>query len=425
MSQTSFQVGDPGTLIKQSIGLFRTNQKRKGVISYLSGPMPKMEGDKAQSSAEYPIVKALDLGRGIGDTVTFDLINPMQALPTMGDDTLQGKGSAISLTQDRLVVNQHRFAVNAGGAMSQNRTMWDMRTIARGETQKLIDRYADQLPLVHMCGARGSLYNNHWTIPLESHAQFSSIIKNPLRAPAKIRHFMSTGSSIEPFTVSGGEVQLATTDIFNKDVVDSVKAYLEMTEFQIPNIIIDGDKSGYDDPMWILLVSPDQYAAFQQDSAFRTFQSYALARANVAGQHPLFMGQVGLWQGILIRKMPYPIRFYSGDTIKYCASSTSTTESSATVPAALGAAGYCVDRAILLGGQALAQAMAKHGFTGAPIFFNEEWGDHKNTIEYSVAMVDGVSKVRFSVKQPGGETVIVDHGVTVIDTAVKMTQLPR
>ena len=54
-------------------------------------------------------------------------------------------------------------------------------------------------------------------------------------------------------------------------------------------------------------------------------------------------------------KMPKPIRFYAGDTVRYCASYETETESTCIVPASFGTT-HAVDRAILLGGQSLAQA---------------------------------------------------------------------
>ena len=72
--------------------------------------------------------------------------------------------------------------------------------------------------------------------------------------------------------------------------------------------------------------------------------------------NPLFMGEAGIWNGIPIIKMPKPIRFYSGDSLRWCASLTSETETATDlVPASFGSS-YAVDRALLLGGQAPAEA---------------------------------------------------------------------
>ena len=74
--------------------------------------------------------------------------------------------------------------------------------------------------------------------------------------------------------------------------------------------------SRLDLPLRVLLVSPAQYSGFATDPNFRSFQASAMARAGQAGNHPLFLGEAGLWNGILIVKMHKPIRFYAGDEIK-------------------------------------------------------------------------------------------------------------
>ena len=105
--------------------------------------------------------------------------------------------------------------------------------------------------------------------------------------------------------------------------------------------------------------------------------------------------------------------------MKYCASYTSETESSAIIPAGFGA-GFAVDRAILLGGQALAEAWGKHGKSGSPFFWSEKELDHGDKLEILVGAINGRSKIRFDIDH-GDSKQFTDYGVTVIDTAVKLS----
>ena len=141
-----------------------------------------------------------------------------------------------------------------------------------------------------------------------------------------------------------------------------------------------------------------------------------MARASQAGQHPLFLGEAGLWNGFLIIKMPKPIRFYAGDAIKYCASHTSEAESSALVPASFSTT-HAIDRSIILGGQAIAEALAASDKSGIPFFWSEKELDHGDKAELLIGAIRGVSKVRFEVDTGEGKE-ITDYGVTVVDTAV-------
>ena len=51
-----------------------------------------------------------------------------------------------------------------------------------------------------------------------------------------------------------------------------------------------------------LMLPYPQYTSIQQSNSgqFRTFQANAMARAQQAGQHPLFMGDSILWNGMVI-----------------------------------------------------------------------------------------------------------------------------
>ena len=56
-------------------------------------------------------------------------------------------------------------------------------------------------------------------------------------------------------------------------------------------------------------------------------------------------------------------------------------------------AGVSIDRAILLGGQALGEAFADSGMAGGhPMSWNEEWTDHNNALEVSGKIVGGKRK---------------------------------
>ena len=142
------------------------------------------------------------------------------------------------------------------------------------------------------------------------------------------------------------------------DTVDSMKSVLDQIALPPPIVRFEGDAAADDSPLRVWLVSPAQYNKFAAQPGFRQFQASSLARTSQARQHPIFLGECGLWNGFLIRKMPKPIRFYAGDEIRYCAAYDSEQESVAYVPASFGTT-HAVDRSVILGGQALAEAMGK------------------------------------------------------------------
>ena len=417
--KTNIGYGAPGAMIEQAVGVFQQCMQRSTVLNRLVGKMPKLSDakDPRQSSPTMPIVRCDDLTKNRGDEVTFHLDNPIGAYPIMGSEYAEGKGTGMSYSEDRLRVNQARFPIDMGNTMTQLRSPYDMRLRGRPKAQTLMNDYIDQSILVHLAGARG--FNDHmieWKIPLESHPKFSQIMVNRVKAPTRNRHLVASSGSVSEVVNNNGELTIATTDTLSMDVVDSVRAWVDQTPLPPPPVKFDGDLAATDSPIRVMLVSPAQYSDFAKSPEFRSFQANAYARARMAKDHPLFLGDVGLWNGILMVKMPKPIRFHAGDTIKYCAEYTSETESSLVVPASFGKK-FAVDRAILLGGQALAQAFARSEHSGVPFFWSEERGDHGDKMEILIGAILGMSKIRFAVDN-GYEMHMTDHGVMVLDTAV-------
>lgn len=404
-------------------GLFAQSMQRNSTMGRLSGPMPKGEAAagevvRKQTSTDLPIVKTMDLSRGKGDEVEFQFLQPVGAYPIMGSETAEGKGTGLSYDTARVRVNQARFPVDLGDTMTSIRSAVDFRRLGRPVAQSLMDSYMDQSLLVHMAGARGFHDNIEWRIPVAANPKFAAMAVNPVKAPTKNRHFVADGTNgIIPFALSGGDVDIATTDVLSMDVVDAIRTTMESIALPPPAVKIPGDVVAEDSPLRVLLVSPAQYHSFAQDPNFRQFQANALARASKAKQHPLFLGECGLWNGVLIMKMPKPIRFYAGDAISYCTSHTAETEATATVPAGFGTT-HAIDRAILLGGQAIAQAFAASGHGGMPFFWKEKEFDHDDKMELLIGAIQGISKVRWLVDQGNGVKHYTDHGIVAIDTAV-------
>lgn len=404
-------------------GLFAQSMQRNSTMGRLSGPMPKGEAGagevvRKQTSTDLPIVKTMDLSRGKGDEVEFQFLQPVGAYPIMGSETAEGKGTGLSYDTARVRVNQARFPVDLGDTMTTIRSAVDFRRLGRPVAQSLMDSYMDQSLLVHMAGARGFHDNIEWRIPVASNPKFAAMAVNPVKAPTKNRHFIADGTNgIIPFALSGADVDIATTDVLSMDVVDAIRTTMESIALPPPAVKIPGDVVAEDSPLRVLLVSPAQYHSFAQDPNFRQFQANALARASKAKQHPLFLGECGLWNGVLIMKMPKPIRFYAGDAISYCTSHTAETEATALVPAGFGTT-HAIDRAILLGGQAIAQAFAASGHGGMPFFWKEKEFDHDDKMELLIGAIQGISKVRWLVDQGNGVKHYTDHGIVAIDTAV-------
>ncbi|EMT3019700.1 DUF4043 family protein [Neisseria gonorrhoeae] len=423
--KTNTAYGDPQAMMKQAAGLFAMHMQRNSTLNRLAGKMPAgTAGAEAtlrkQTTQHMPVVRCQDLTRGMGDEIRFNLVNPVSALPIMGDNTAEGRGVGMSLSEAGLRVNQARFPVDGGGTMTNQRSPADYRALIRPAAQSLMDRYADQTLLVHMAGARGFHDNIEWGVPLAGDPKFNDYAVNPVKAPSKNRHFTASGDAVTGVGDNGGELKIASTDLFTMDTVDSMRTVLDQIPLPPPIVKFEGDKAAGDSPLRVWLLSPAQYNRFAADPKFRQLQASAIARASQANQNPLFLGDAGLWNGFILVKMPRPIRFYAGDEMKYCADKFSEAESGLKIPASF-ADKFAVDRSVILGGQAVLGAFAntgKHG--GMPFFWSEKELDHGNRVETLVGTIRGVAKTRFAVDVGGGAKEITDYGVTVVDTVVPL-----
>lgn len=421
---TNIAYGSDQAVTLQSIALFTACMQRPTILNRLTGQLPKQANVDSklrfQSGNEMPIVRCMDLTKKAGDEITFDLVNPLSGKPIMGEQTAEGLGAAMSFSQDSLRINQTRKPISAGGSMSQQRTPHELRKLARSLGQNYMDRLVDQQTIVHLAGARGFEDNIEWVVPLESDADFTSIMINSVKAPTRNRHFLSTSSSIEMVAATDGtNVDLATTDVMNIDVVDALRTKLDSMPLPPSGVKFPGDQMAADQPMRVLMVSSEQYTSLVQSTNFRTWQANAMARASMAKNNPLFMGEAGLWNGILIVKMPRVVRFYASDEYKWCASLTAETETTDIVSSTFSTT-HAVDRALLLGGQALCEAYGKTRQTGNPFFWSEVELDHKDKLEVLIGMVSGKSKVRFDIDH-GNTTQPTDNGVIALDTAVRLS----
>ena len=419
MAITNIPYGSPLAVKAQSIALFAACMQRTSTLGRMTGKFPtdvKAQGIlRLQTSTDLPIVRTMDLTKKAGEEITFDIINPVNGKPIMGSAMAEGYGESMTFDQDSLRIQQTRKPISAGDVMSQARTPHDLRKLALAQGQGYMNRLEDQRNFVHLAGSRGFHNDVEWVVPTASDADFASIMVNPVKAPTYNRHFMSTGGGIEHIQAAGNEITLTSADTMGTDLIDSVQAYIGEMTLPPPYIVFPGDEAAHDDPIRVLMISSQQYNQILQSTNFRTLQANALARASVAGNHPVFRGDALLWNNILIKKMPKPIRFYAGDAINWCASATSTTETTTDlVPAAFGA-NYAVDRAILLGGQALGEAYGAHNKSGFPYFMSEKELDHGDKVEILIGEISGKSKFRFLINH-GDQSEYTDFGVMAIDT---------
>ncbi len=392
-----------------SVGLFTRVQQSPGFMNLLAGEMPK-EGSfaaktKGQTSPDYPIVKSGDLSKGAGDTISVDLFNLLQGKPVMGDQRIEGRMMQLTYSSMDIRIDQVRGGADSGGRMTQKRTVHNLRNISMAGIQAWMQRLEDQTAIVHLAGARGSQLTTDWVVPLQSDTDFATIMVNTVKAPTKNRYFSANDST--------GPDDIGTNDALTLQDIDRIVAQLRESPAIIQSVKIKGDDKAWNDPLWVMFVTERQWLYLQArtgQTTWRTAVSAAFERkqANGSTKHPLFDAyETIMWNGVLIKRLNrYAIRFNTGDSVvKDTGGSDGMTYTESTVTTAAP-----VDRAILVGAQALAKA---YGKSASDYFYDwsEEKVDHGNSIETVASAMTGASKIRFKID--GADT---DFGVAVIDS---------
>lgn len=413
MAQTNIPFGHPLARKVFGAAVFAEMVRAPGLGKRMTGPAPKEAETKAklermQTSADYPFVRVTDLSKGAGDTVSVDLFNILEGKPVMGDTKLSGRMMNLTNSSMDIKINQIRGGVDTGGRMTRQRTVHDLRSIGRAGLAGWYARFADQWKLVHLAGARGQQNTPDWVIPLDADGEFSTIMVNDVKAPTFNRHFYAGDAT--------GLGDMDNADILTLDDIDKLRAAIDESDVPLQPVRLPDDEARDDDPLYILLVSSRVWHYMQNRTgatAWRTFLQNAQVRGS---KNPLFKGEPGMWNGILVKKMPRAIRFNQGDTITVATSAAAYTETTvqigATQLSATNPQYHNVDRSILLGAQALAEVYGRHQKSGTYMNWHEEESDHGNTMEASVSAMGGCAKLRFTDKS-GAD---YDHGVMVIDS---------
>jgi N4-gp56 family major capsid protein len=402
MANTVLSTNHPLARKVYSVAAFAACQRAPSFTKNLTGAAP-VQSDaekklKGQTSADMPIVRVTDLSKSAGDRVSVDMYHTIGGKPVMGDRKLAGNMSDLTFASMDITINQVRKGVDPGGRMTQQRTLHNLRSVALANLSGWWGRYQDQMTLVHVAGARGFQSGSDWIVPLESDPDFNDIAVNPVLPPSRNRAFYASNAT--------SPASIDATDILKLDDLDRIRAAIDEMAYPPNPIRLPGDPAVDDEPLYCLMVTPRQWYQILKNTDtqnWRTFLANAYERGRFTN-HPIFSGTTGMWAGFVIKKMRRSIRFPTGSAVRiYDTDQTTITTSTTTVD---------VDRALLLGGQALAIVYGKNQKSDYYMAWHEETTDHGNTVEMSLAAMNGFSKLKFT-DVDGNPT---DHGVITIDS---------
>lgn len=436
---TTVTQSSPFALVKESVALTAVAIKAPTDLTPLIGKAPKQSAAEAtvkqQSSPGLPGVLVTDLAADKqGAEVTIEAYDTLGGDPIMGDQIREGKGENVDISSMKANIDLASKVINAvPGKMIDQRTRINLRSMAMAQLMGYFPRLLWNRTLVHIAGARGSQRGKSWHIrpavrgDAASLAEFNKKMINPVKAPTYNRHLVIDGTTV----VQGGQ-QLGlidSTDGWKLQHIDALAEYLDSIEFKIQPIKLPGDPAANYSPIrGVLYLDPQAYAQLVQDSTpnynIRAFQTNAMERARLVGNHPLFLGEILMWNGIVIRKMEHSIYHGSGDYTNIITSANrySATETEQQINPSLGA-GFRVSRAVFMGAQAFAVLQGKNDSSGMTAAFKERTYDYDSKHEAMGEWMGGETKLRFSFRDADGNLEPTDHGVIVIDAAVRAVGL--
>lgn len=397
-------------------------------LTALTGPMPS-HGDamrklKQQTTTEMPVVRVDDLSKGPGDVVQVDCAHVVKLRPVMGDTNAEGRGASLTYSTKDITLDMATIPVSAGGKMTQKRTPHSMRLNALSQLARGIPAFRWQRALTMLAGARGKQDGTDWVLPLSTDAEFAEMMVNDVKAPTYNRHFVVDGATL----IQGG-AQLAsidTADVMKLSHIDEFAALWDEMSIKMAPIQIPGDPAAGDDPIkGILFVDPLVWDKLVTETTsgynLRTFEQTAMKRASYdnLSKHPLFSGQPLMWNGVLIRKMQFAIRFDASDAVKHITSANklTATETDVTVAAGLSTT-HQVARSIFVGAQALALVSGANQSSEETYSLLENRTNFGRNLELAGEIMGVEDKLRWSLKNADGDNEPTDFGVAVIDSVV-------
>ncbi|EGW6283048.1 DUF4043 family protein, partial [Salmonella enterica] len=256
--------------------------------------------------------------------------------------------------------------------------------------------------VVHLAGARGDFMADDVIVPLASHRDFKEIMINDVMPPTHNRHFFGgDATSLEA---------VDSSDVFTLSLVDNMALFIDEMAHPLQPVRLKGDELYGEDPYYVLYVTPRQWNDWYTSTSGKDWNQMMVRAVNRSKgfNHPLFKGECAMWRNILVRKYAgMPIRFYTGSRVWISNNNLAATTQQIEVKTN-------IDRAMLLGAQALANAYGQKD--GGHFNLVQKKTDMDNRTEIAIDWINGLKKIRFEDKTGRMQ----DHGVIAVDTAVRL-----
>jgi N4-gp56 family major capsid protein len=374
MAQTIIGAGDPKAIKKQSVAL------SVQVIKEAFFGSNAMIG-RGSDTPNF-IQRQDDLQKEAGDELSVDLLMPSKQEPTIGDDILSGNEESMVYYTDKVKITQIRHGISIGSAMSQKRTVWDLR---KHGNRLLKDYWARLFDEMIFITASGLVPVNNGFVWRQTSKFWTET--QPVTSPDSAHQFyggsatsLGTITAADKFSVSDVERILARAEMMGGDATD---------ELSMVPARIGGDEH------YCIVMSPYQARDMRTSTNPGGWLDIQKAAAAAEGQKgPIFKGgaTLGMINNVILKKHRNVIRQQGG----------------------AGNALPCA-RALFMARQAVLLAYGDSG-SKLPFKITEEEKDHGDKFAIGSKAIMGAKKSRY--ETPSG---FRDFGVSAIDTYASPT----
>ncbi|MBU9386634.1 N4-gp56 family major capsid protein [Burkholderia multivorans] len=361
MTTTTIPFGDPKAAKRWSADLAVDVRKKSYFEARFIG-----------TSENSVIQRKTELESDAGDTISFDLSVHLRGEPTYGDARVEGKEENLRFFTDKVMIDQVRKSVSAGGRMSRKRTVHNIRRIARDRLGDYFYKFTDELLFIYLSGARGI------NLDFVETTSFQGFAGNPLEAPDP-DHLLYGGAATS-------KASLAATDVMDPLVIERAVEKAAMMQAENPEVANMVPVSIEGDDHYVCVMSEYQATDMRTAAGGRWIDFQKAAAAAEGRNNPIFKGGLGMINNVVLHKHRNVIRFND-----YGAG--------ANVEAA---------RALFMGRQA--GVIAYGTANGMRFDWDETVKDYGNEPAIAAGFIAGMKKARFNGK---------DFGVISIDTAAK------
>lgn len=354
----------------------------------------KVDGTKIPSGA--PIEIDRSFAQEGSDSMLIPMLRRLTGTGVSGDAQLLGNEERMNIYYQMVYINQKRHGVKVGGRTSNQRVK-KFKLIQKA--QPLLSDWLAQWMEYSFIDTFFSGYSPH----IRENTTTGGLYIN---SGAKILHpnWYNAGAGFATWSATAatyeGTVEDGVTGVTDTSTDHMSASLLETLRIQAMTKKIMPIDLGYGEPLWPMLIHPNQAKQLRQDTDYKAAAREALPRMK---ENPLFTGAMPPYAGIV----PYERLFTPGVEPN---AGAGTVAVGATNPlSALDT--YNVKGAILFGKSAVA-----HGWALGP-YFDEEDEDYKNNKGVAVGLIAGSARADFKDNSTdGSNTAVINQSSMIVCT---------